>query len=138
MNCEETRHLLLSSLDAPVVRQSDALLQAHLGECEACRRFDTLHRQLDARLADALPVLPLSAEFRSALREKLPRHSAQERWSDSLPDIAHLAGCALATLCLLALIPRHSSAVLAAAVGFTTITFFLQAVLRSFLQSPEV
>jgi hypothetical protein len=130
MNCDEVRELLLNS-------SGDALLEAHLAECETCRRFAALQRSLDTRLTAALGAPQLSPQFRSALREQLRSHSAQDGWSESLPDFAHLVGCALGTACLAAMLPKYSNAILPAAAAFTAVTYFLQAVLRSFLQAPE-
>lgn len=136
MSCEEAQETLLDSLDGPIAVEVYLAMEDHIASCEACRRFDQVQRSLDSRLAAALPVMSLSPGFRSSLRMRLNDHQSST-WPESLPDIAHLAGCALAMALLLLVMPQYSRAVLLAGTGFTLVTYFLQAVLRSSLEKLE-
>lgn len=136
MNCEETQETLLDSLDGPIAAEVHVVMEDHIAHCEACRRFAETQRSLDALLTAALPVMPLSPGFRSSLRMRLNDRQSST-WPESLPDIAHLAGCALAMALLLLVMPQYSRTVLLAGTGFTVVTYFLQAVLRSSLEKLE-
>ncbi len=134
MNCEHARQALLDSLDSPIPAELDEAMRNHVGNCEACRGFAERQRALDVRLTAAAPVVSLSSEFRSSLQAELSDHPIPiPSWPESLPDIAHLAGCAFAILLLLVALPQYSAAILAAGMGFTLVTYFLQAVVRSSL-----
>jgi hypothetical protein len=130
MNCDEARQTLLESLTVPAPAARDPLLEDHLASCEDCRRFVRVQRVLDARLTAATPLVSLSPEFRPSLRRNLPPHTTSA-WPESLPDLAHLLGCALAILLLILCLPRYSRTILLAGSAFTAVTYFLQAVLHT-------
>ena len=132
MNCEEARQMLLDSLVGPIATGME-LMEDHIASCEACRWFAEVHRSLDARLTAAVPVVSLSSGFRSSLRTRLSERHPRT-WPEYLPDIAHLIGCVLAIALLLLAMPQFTRAVLLAGTGFTVLTYFLQAVLRSSLE----
>ena len=136
MNCQQARETVLESFDGPMGAELHLAMENHLATCEACRQFAGVQLAIDARLTEALPLVSLSAGFRRALREKLADAEAPP-WSESLPDIAHLAGCAFGIILLLLVMPKYSSTILIAGGGFTAITYFLQAVLRSSLERLE-
>lgn len=136
MNCEEARQVLMDSLDVSIAAARDPMAESHAASCDACCRFAALQRTLDARLAAAVPRVSLSPGFRSSLRRKLKPHTASA-WPDSLPDIAHVVGCALAIALLVLFLPRYSSAVLVAGSAFTAVTYFLQSVLRNAVASES-
>jgi hypothetical protein len=136
MNCEQARETLLDSLIEPVPAEVHVLLEDHLLGCEACRRFAGVQRSIDARLTATVPTVSLSAGFQSSVREKLD-HRKVPIWAESLPDIAHLAGCALGILLLLLILPQYSRAVLVAGSRFTVVTYFVQAVVRSSVDRLE-
>ena len=136
MNCAEAREILLDSLARPIAANIDLLMEDHIASCETCRRFVEIQRSLDARLTAAVPVVSLSSGFRSSLRTALNERHLRI-WPESLPDIAHLTGCVLAIALLLLVIPQFSRTVLLAGAGFTAVTYFLQAVLRSSLERLE-
>jgi hypothetical protein len=136
MNCEQARERLLDSLIEPAGTEVQQHMEDHLAGCEACRRFAGLQRSIDARLTTALTGVSLSAGFRSSLRERLDRRSAPI-WPEFLPDIAHLAGCALGMVVLLLILPQYSRTVLLAGTGFTVVTYFVQAVVRSSVDRLE-
>jgi len=121
MNCEQTRQTLLDSLDGPITAQLRLLMENHIAACEECRWFAEVQRMVDARLTAAVPVASLSSGFRRSLQQKL-NDPLVPTWPESLPDVAHLAGCAVAVLLLLLVMPRYSRTVLLAGGGFTVIT----------------
>src|SRR5436305_4246275 len=137
MNCQQACQTVLESFDGPMVAELHLAMENHLATCEACRQFAEVQQAIDARLTEALPLLCLSAGFRGSLRRKLADDPVAPRWSESLPDIAHLAGCAFGIILLLLVMPKYSSTILMAGGGFTAITYFLQSVLRSSLQRVE-
>jgi anti-sigma factor RsiW len=130
MNCEQARQTALDSLDGPIAAELRLLMEHHIATCQACRRFAEVQRAIDARLAAAVPVASLTSGFRTALQQKLDDPPVPV-WSEALPDIAHLTGCAFAIVLLLLVMPQYSRTVLLGGAGFTAITYFLQAVLRS-------
>jgi hypothetical protein len=136
MNCEQAREILLNSLIEPVRAEVQSRMEDHLAGCETCRRFAGVQRSIDARLTATAPAVFLSAGFRSSLRERLDHHRVPN-WPESLPDIAHLAGCALGLLLLLLILPQYSRTVLLAGSGFTVVTYFVQAVVRSSVDRLE-
>jgi len=136
MNCEQALETLLDSLIEPVGAEVQLLMEDHLAGCEACRRFAAVQRSIDATLAATVPAISLSAGFRSSLRERID-HRRVPSWPESLPDIAHLAGCALGIVLLLVILPQYSRTVLLAGSGFTVVTYFVQAVVRSSVERLE-
>jgi hypothetical protein len=132
MNCETAREILLESLAGPIAADMD-LMEDHIASCNSCQSFAEAQQSLDARLRAAVPVVSLSSGFRSSLRRTLEERHLWS-WPEHLPDIAHLIGCALAIALLLFVMPQFSRTVLLVGTGFTVVTYFLQAVLRSSLE----
>ncbi len=92
---------------------------------------------LDARLAAAIPAHSLSPGFRAALRARLNQERHRRSWPETIPDITHLAGCALAIALLLFAMPQYSFAIVSAGTGFTAVTYILQVAVQSALEQPE-
>jgi hypothetical protein len=136
MTCEQACQTILKSFDGPIRVELHFAMDNHVATCDACRRFADVQQMIDARLTKALPPVSLSDGFRNALRQKIADPIAPG-WPESLPDIAHLAGCASGIILLLLVLPKYSSMILMAGSGFTVITYFLQAVLRSSLERTE-
>src|SRR5438067_11669671 len=103
MNCHQARQAVLESFDDPTIgAELHIAMENHLATCEACRQFAKVQQAIDARLTEALPLVSLSAGFRRSLQEKLADAEAKAPpWPESLPDIAHLAGCAFGMILLL-------------------------------------
>src|SRR5690349_16682905 len=118
MNCEQARQAVLESFDGPIPAELHLAMDNHIASCEACRGFAMVQQMMDARLTEALPPPFLNASFRTALRQKLAEPVGPS-WSESLPDIAHLGGCAVGIILLLLIIPNYSSTILVAGAGFT-------------------
>jgi len=130
MNCKQARGILLGSFTGPVLGEVQLLTEDHIASCEACRWFAEVQQTLDARLTAGVRPVSLSAGFRSTLRRRLAQRSVPS-WPESLPDVAHLVGCALGTALLMVVVPQYSRTVLLAGSGFTAVTYFVQAVVRS-------
>ena len=137
MNCEQMRQTVQESFDGPIRADLRLAMDNHLATCDACRHFAEVQQMVDARLTEALAPPSLSAGFRRSLLQNLEDHPIAPTWSESLPDIAHLAGCALAILVLLLVLPQYSRTLLVTGAGFTTVTYFLQAVLRTSLETLD-
>ena len=136
MNCEQAREAVLYSLDGPITAERRLLMENHMATCEGCRRFAEVQRTIDSRLTASVRVASLSAGFRRSLQQKLYDQRVPT-WSESLPDIAHLAGCALGIVLLVLVLPQYSRIILLAGAGFTAVTYFLQAVLLTSFERLE-
>ena len=136
MNCEQARQALLDSLDGSIRAELGLHMEDHIATCETCHRFAEVQRMIDRRLTAAVPVASLSSAFRRSLQQKL-NHSFVPTWPESLPDIAHLGGCALGIVLLLLVMPQYPRTVLLAGICFSAVTYLLQAVLRSSLEKLE-
>ena len=136
MNCDQARDKLLDSLTEIVGAEINLLMEEHIAGCDACHRFADVQRTVDARLTAAVPPVFLTLGFRSSLRDRLD-HRHIPIWPESLPDIAHLVGCALGIVLLLLVVPQYSRTVLPVGLGFTVVTYFVQAVVRVSLERLE-
>jgi hypothetical protein len=105
MDCTHAQELLLDEIDGQVEPAQRPELLRHVASCEACREFAGLQRQLDAELRKSFPAAGLDARFRPALERRL----AREPWPDWLPDVAYLAGAALATAATIVALPFPAS-----------------------------
>src|SRR5207302_9025642 len=124
------------SLVEPLGADQREAMDNHIATCGTCRSFAEIQRVLDARLAAAVPAARLSAGFRTSLKERM-RRDPVSAWPDFLPDLAHLAGCSVATLVSVFLLPLPAGPVILAGAAFTGLTFFLQAVVRASLDGLE-
>jgi hypothetical protein len=129
MDCQETQESILDSLVESLATERYLSMENHLAGCETCSNFAKVHRTLDSRLAAAIPQGPISPAFRTALRKRIQR-DPEALWPDFLPDVAHLAGCALVIALSVLLLPFNSRSVLLVGLVFTSGTYFLQAALR--------
>ena len=136
MDCQEAQESILESLVEPLGTDQRQDMDNHIATFGSCRSFAEIQRVLDARLAAAVPTARLSASFRTSIREKIRRDPASA-WPDFLPDLAHLAGCSVATGVSVFLFPLSAGSVILAGAAFTGLTFFLQAVLRDSLDGLD-
>ena len=136
MNCEQARQTLLDSLDGSITAELRLAIENHIATCEACQSFAEAQRAIDVRLTAAVPAVSLSSTFRRSLQQKL-NNPLVPSWPESLPDIAHLTGCAVAIAVLLLVFPQFSRVVVLAGTGFTAVTYFLQAVLRTSFETVD-
>ena len=94
MDCTTARDAIV---DALTERKADTVeVIAHLATCDACTRFASRQRALDARLASVLVAPPLGASFRAALHARI-RRERRQRWLDHAPDVVHFVSCGVAT-----------------------------------------
>jgi anti-sigma factor RsiW len=136
VDCQQAQETILEWLIEPLDEEQTMALERHLASCEICRSFAETQRKLDARLAEAFSGADLSPAFRTRLKARIGRDPVSS-WPDFLPDLAHVGGCVAATLVLVFVLPLYSGTVILASCAFTALTFFLQAVLRGFLDSLE-
>jgi predicted anti-sigma-YlaC factor YlaD len=137
MNCDTARQDLLDSLHGSITAEVRSQLDAHIGDCDACRRFAAVQQSIDARLAAAFPAATFpSAEFRRSLQQRLVDQTTA-KWPEFLPDVAHLAGCGLAILILIMVFPEYSRTLLPAGTAFTGITYVLQSLVGTVSSDPR-
>ncbi len=96
MDCQEAQERILEAFVEPLGADQRQSVDNHIATCGTCRSFAEIQRVLDARLVAAVPTARLSAGFRTSLRERI-RRDPVSAWPDFLPDLAHLAGCSVAT-----------------------------------------
>jgi hypothetical protein len=136
MDCHSAQECLLDSFVEAIPDDRRLVMENHIATCEVCGPFALAQQVLETRLAAAVSSESLSPGFRRSLKERICRNS-ESIWSDSLPDLAHLVGCALAIALLLVLLPQYSRMLAVVGSGFTAVTYFLQAVLRTSLEASE-
>jgi hypothetical protein len=136
MDCQHAQESILESLIETFDREQGMALERHVASCHVCRSFAETQRKLDARLAEAFPAAHLSSAFRTGLKARIHRDFLSS-WPDFLPDLAHLGGCLAALAILEFALPRYSGTIALASAAFTGLTYFLQAILRSSLDSTE-
>ena len=131
MECSECREEILSTVGQ---RHSASALD-HILNCSECRRFAEIQQRLHERFTRASSA-QLSSTFRRTLRKRLaPEHTLI--WPDYLPDIAHLAGGAIATAVSLLILPWPTLPVLITGAALTGMTYLLQSMLRDALQDES-
>jgi hypothetical protein len=135
MDCTEAEQQILESFESPLSHVQHAQLVAHIANCPGCRRFHEFQQQIDRRLQTALQPAAASANWRASVRRTI-RRDALSAWPDFLPDVAHLAGCGAGVAASFLLLPWHLRTILLAGAAFTVLTFFLQAILRSYVSRP--
>jgi hypothetical protein len=136
MHCDEARESILDSLLEPLARERLAAMETHIAECETCAAFASAQRSLDTRLSTAMAAACLSPEFRTSLKTAIRRETSFA-WPDFLPDLAHLVGCLFAIGILVVVLPQFGGSVIAGGAAFTAVTYFLQGLVRSSLESIE-
>jgi hypothetical protein len=136
MDCQEAQESILDEFEEPRATDRRLAVEIHIVSCETCRRFAKLQRVLDQRLAAAMPMACLRPGFRKAVTERI-HNDPVTTWPDFLPDVAHIFGCALAIVLMLFLLPRHSETIVLTGAAFTAVTYFLQAAIRSSLDTLE-
>jgi predicted anti-sigma-YlaC factor YlaD len=136
MDCLEAQEQILDSLAAPQRGASSPDLYNHLAECDKCRRFFKIQQQLDLQLGLAISAPSLNPRFRQSVIENLRREPFY-LWPEFLPDRAHFAGCICATALCIWMLPFSAGSILSAGLIFTLVTYFIQSVVRSSLETWE-
>jgi anti-sigma factor RsiW len=121
MDCTETRNHLLDSQRGTLTGELRARVDAHLGECEACRREDAVERALSAALGERLPKPRAPEALRRSIEKRFvaesPRPSAGIRRVRRGPLFASAAFAAAVAAALLLGRPHGSDPMLAEAVN---------------------
>lgn len=128
MDCKQAQEAILEALDAKTSFPTE-----HLADCAHCREFAQLQSSLDLQLGKILVAPPLSPAFRASLK-KTVQHSSPRPWPESLPDIAHVTGCAVATILCAAMLPVPSSMVILSGAALTAVTYAMQCVVRGLME----
>jgi hypothetical protein len=133
MDCRETQERLLESFDGAVSPLEKSQLERHISECPGCAQFAVLQSQLDLRLHEAIAAPQLSSGFRVGLQARIAQQR-REPWPDWLPDLAHLAGSAVAIGWCALLLPLPVPVVLGAGGLVAFLAYSLQTLLVSALE----
>jgi anti-sigma factor RsiW len=107
MDCTEARTLLLDLRRGALARELRAPLEAHLGQCDGCRREDQADRALSTLLESRLPRPQAPESLRRAVQERWApepeRAQPKARKKNVVRTAAAMAmGAALAVLVLFA------------------------------------
>lgn len=133
MDCPEAQERFLDSMERALSPLEEAQLERHITECAECGPFAARQRDLDVRLQQAIHFPQLSPAFRAGLQQRIALQR-RDPWPDWLPDVAHLAGCAVAVAVCTVLLPFPLPVVLGAGALIAFITYSLQALLISALE----
>jgi len=127
MDCPHAQDLLLDEVDGLLEPAPRPELRRHLAGCESCRAFAELQRQLDVELRKGIPALSLDARFRRELEPRLRR----EPWPEWLPEVAYLAGAALATAATVVALPLPAASTWWIGGALAALGFVVHSVLAS-------
>ena len=136
MTCTQVEEYLLESIDEPLAGDVRRAVDRHVASCAACGSFAAQLRDIDAQLSSALP--PISAP--PSIVEGLRRQQHADRvtaFTETLPDVIHLAGCAIATVLSAALLPIDPPVTLTAGVAVTCFTYVVMVIVRSSLEAVD-
>ena len=133
MDCRETQERLLESFESVLSPLEKGQLERHVSECPECEQFAALQSQLDLRLHQEITAPQLSSGFRASLQARIARERREPR-PDWLPDVAHLAGSAVAIGSCVLLLPLPVPVVLGAGVLVAFLAYSLQTLLISALE----
>jgi anti-sigma factor RsiW len=128
MTCADVERALLDG--ALSGRALDASLSAHVSRCASCARMAATQRRLDAMFSATLAP-SLSASFRRDVNARLTPPLTVP--TDALPDVLHLASCAIVTGICLLVVPLPASVILSVGTLASAMTYLLFAVLRDTL-----
>jgi anti-sigma factor RsiW len=121
MDCTEARNNLLDRQRGALTGELRARVDAHLAECDACRREDAVEREISAVLQDRLPRPRAPEALRRSIESRLtgepPRASRGIRPARRASLFASAAFAAAAAFALLLWKPHGSDAMLAEAVN---------------------
>ncbi len=100
LTCERAKALLDDKLDGVIGAQDDALVTAHLAECETCRREYEALEKMRAYLSDfAVDVPPeLSARIMERIKKEPKRRMLAPLWLRSLVAVSAAALVCLALI----------------------------------------
>lgn len=133
MDCQDARDRISDGLDRPLSPDERRELDIHLASCGECAEFSHLQTTLDLQLRGAITAPRLGADFRARLYARI---DPQPRglWPHWLPDVGYLAGCGVAILCCVVLLPFPAAKMLWIGGLATAIGYSLQALLFTSLE----
>ena len=137
LNCDNAHRALLESFGERGANALEPDVAAHLERCPKCARIAAEQNELDAALTKALSPPQLSPLFRTALYRRIDVPGPSSK-SDALPDILHLASCAILTMVTAAMLPEYAPGVVAAGTIGTVMTHLLLAVMRNTLDESAL
>lgn len=137
MDCYEMQERILQGFEGVLAFEEKQKLESHLSECPTCAEFAAVQSQLDVRLQEAISPPQLSTGFRASLHAQMAQ-VRREPWPDWLPDVAHLAGSAVAVGWCALFLPLPVPFVLGAGIAVALIAYSLQTLIVGALeQSTE-
>lgn len=125
MDCYQMQEKILDGFDGALSREEKEQLDRHLSECPGCVEFAALQNQLEGRLKEEFAPPQLSSSFRVGLQAQMAQ-VRREPWPDWLPDLAHLAGSAVAIGASAILLPLPVPLVLGTGALVALIAYSLQ------------
>lgn len=135
MTCHEAREQILCRLDDGG-DAGDPSLDAHVATCADCARFAEQQHELDRRLSLAVSPVKLAPGFRAAVRSRIAAEQ-KEPWANMLPDVAHLAGCAIAMAVTIGVFPGHVPIILTVGTVTTAFTYLAQTLVAGTLEEMD-
>lgn len=119
MKCEDVQELILEAEFA-----SEGV-EAHLAQCENCRRFLSIQQSLDERLATAYAPPGISPGFRRTIRADIRAEKRRRFLEVAGGLVAPAAGLVTSGVCAL-LVPQLAGLALLVGVGFSGISYIGQ------------
>jgi anti-sigma factor RsiW len=133
MDCYEMQERILEGFEGSLTPEEKGQLESHLSECPRCAQFAAIQSQLDVRLQEAISPPQLRPSFRVGLHARMAQ-VRREPWPDWLPDVAHLAGSAVAIGSCALFLPVPVPVVLGVGTVVALIAYSLQTLMVGTLE----
>jgi anti-sigma factor RsiW len=137
LKCDDVQRGVLEAFDEHGGAAHEAAVVAHLQRCPQCAQVVAEQRELDATLTAALVPPRLSPSFRAALYRRLDAPAPTSQ-GDALPDILHLASCAIFTAVSAVIVPEYGPVIVAGGTLATVMTHLLLSVMRNTLDESAL
>ena len=137
LSCDDVQRVLLEAFDEPDAAARALAVAAHLEGCSECARVAAEQRELDTTLTGVLAPPRLSPSFRASLYRQIDAPAFPSK-SDALPDVLHLAGCAILTTVGASMLPEFAPVVVAAGTIATVMSHLMLAVMRNTLDESAL
>jgi hypothetical protein len=137
LKCDDVQRALLETFGEHDTASLPPRIADHLTCCEKCAGIAEEQRQLDAALTAALAPPRLSPSFRRALYRRIDAPAPSSK-SDALPDILHLASCAILTAASASMLPEYAPVIVAAGTIATVMSHLMLAVMRNTLDESAL
>jgi hypothetical protein len=133
MDCRDAQDKISECIDRPLSPDERRQLDIHLASCAQCTEFSQLQTTLDLQLRQAVTAPQLGVDFRARLYARIDP-KPRGMWPHWLPDVGYLAGCGVAVLCCVLLLPFPVSRMLWIGGLATAIGYSLQTLLFTSLE----